>query len=69
MLQRGSVEKPIHEHGFLIAIEIEEGGPTHEQVALKLADACTFMESVGKTDVTYMGLIDDEPIDFNGYED
>lgn len=58
MLQRGSVEKSVHEHGFLISIELEEGGPTPEQVQLKLADACMYVEGVGKTDVSYMGQLD-----------
>ncbi len=44
--------------GFLVAVEVDEGGPTSEQIALKLGDAPRWMEGVGNIDVDQMGAVD-----------
>jgi len=44
-------------YGFLIQIEVEDGVDANK-LALKLADACSFVEGVGKTEVEFMGVID-----------
>lgn len=57
MLQR---EKgPVtHEEGFLIAVEVQKGGPSPEDIRFKLADALSWVEGVGKTDVHYLGPVE-----------
>jgi hypothetical protein len=52
---------------FLCAVEIEDGGrATPEAISLKLADALSFVEDVGRTEVECLGEITqtepDEPI-------
>ena len=59
MLRRRGVDKPVHTWGYLVAVEIEEGGTTSpEQVALRIADGLTFMEDVGDVDVESLGQIE-----------
>lgn len=61
MLQRGK-DTSTYIHGFLVGVEMEEGAPTSaEQVALRLADACSFMEGIGKIDVESLGKLDIYP--------
>ena len=47
------------EHGFLISVEIEEGGRfTSETVALKLADSLVWCEGIGTVDVEELGAVE-----------
>ena len=55
MLQRTTEGVRLIEHAFLVAIEVQEGGPTHEQIELKLADSVAWVEGVGRVDVNYLG--------------
>lgn len=45
------------QQGFLISIETEEGVPI-DALKSHLADACTWIEGTGKTDVDYIGEIE-----------
>lgn len=59
MLRRSNIDKPVHTYGYLVAVEIEEGGATSPDTAgLRIADSLTFMEDVGKVDVTDLGRIE-----------
>lgn len=50
-------------YGFIICVEAEEGTSV-DAISLKLADACTWVEGVGHTDVEFMGEI--EEVDDDG---
>lgn len=58
MLQHRTDKRPIAIHGFLVAVEIEEGSTTAEQVSLRLAESLSFMEGTGHCDVETLGVID-----------
>lgn len=51
---RGEV---LHEEGFLVAVEVQKGvDPGY--LKHMLADALTWIEGVGKTDIHYMGKVE-----------
>jgi len=57
MLQRDG--GPINLFGFLVGVEIEEGGSTTpEQVTMRLADGLSWMEGIGKVEVENLGKIE-----------
>jgi len=60
MLQSHTNRTPsVKEHGFILAIEVDDA-VSIEQVELKLADALTWMEGVGRCEVTHMGVLENE---------
>lgn len=60
MLQRkpDGKEPKLHTYGFLIGVELEAGVLTAEQAALRLGDALSFVEGVGRVDVDCLGEIE-----------
>ena len=59
---------PTRTYGFLVAVEVEEGGHTpHERIPFYLADALSWVEGTGKVDVEPLGEI--ENLDFEDEED
>lgn len=58
MLQHHNIPIKLIEHAFLVAVEAEEGCPTHEQIELKLADSLTWVEGTGRIDIQYLGEMD-----------
>lgn len=57
MLQRRDL--PTTSQAFLLAVEVQEGGPTVQQLVNALSDAVRFIEGTGETDVTPLGLLDE----------
>ena len=58
MLRRGK-DNPVHLWGYLVGVEVEEGGHTSpNNVALRIADSLAFMEDIGKVDVEELGKLD-----------
>lgn len=51
----------LHEHGYILCVEVEDGGPTPERVINAISDALTFIEGVGKVETNYMGQFEDIP--------
>lgn len=49
----------VKEHGFLIAVELEDW-QSPEKVADKFAEAVTWVEGVGRCEVTHMGVLEPE---------
>lgn len=61
MLQRKpgqGADVKLRTFGFLLSAEIEQGETTPEQVAVRLADALTFVEGVGNVQCELLGEID-----------
>lgn len=73
MLQRKPGPPPkLRTYGFLVGIELDLDDTSPDQVALKLGDACTFMEGAGAAQVECLGEIadyDDEPEGTSGLGD
>lgn len=58
MLHAGST-KPIVLCGFLVGVEMEAGGgTTSEEVKMRIADGLTWMDSIGKVDITDLGEVE-----------
>ena len=61
MLQRkedGSPDLPLREHGFMLSVELEDGGKTTvNDCVKKLSDSLAFAEGTGTVDVEYIGDI------------
>ena len=53
-------ETRIVTHGFIIAIQAEEG-TDKDLISTHLADACRWVEGVGESEVTYMGQFEEVP--------
>lgn len=60
MLQRDK-PTPVTMYGFLVGIELQPGSLPLEKVADALADACSWMEGTGKTEVEILGPLDIYP--------
>lgn len=58
MLQNSKEQPKLKLFGFLVGIEIQDGITTAERVADALADACSWVEGVGKVDVECLGQIE-----------
>lgn len=59
MLQRKGKPVTLTTYGFLVGVEIEDGGSASpEQVALRIADSLTYIEDVGHVDVESLGKVD-----------
>ena len=42
-------------HGFILDVECDQHAPSHEVIAMKIADALAFVEGCGIVNVGYMG--------------
>lgn len=58
--------KPTVGVGFLLCVEIEEGGPSHREVCNKLGDALSFVEGIGQVQIECLGVIDTVEVDETG---
>lgn len=56
MLQRN--DKSVKTYAFLLAVEIEDGGPAYDKIIERLAGSLSFMEGVGRVDAEALGEID-----------
>lgn len=66
MLQNKGRPVTTTSYGFLLSVEIEDGGRVSpEQVSLRLADSLTYMEDVGNVEVECLGKLDlyEDPTD------
>lgn len=64
MLQRKpSGNAPLRQWAYLIAVEIEDGEITPEQVSMRLSDALSFVEGIGTVDVDQLGEITPENLE------
>ena len=53
-----SNQRPYKVHGFLLAIELEEGVlTTPEDLRLRLAGACQWIDGVGTIDCDHIGVV------------
>lgn len=45
--------RPIRTSMFQVVVEVEEGGPTDEQICQKLVDGLLWVEGVGRVDADF----------------
>lgn len=63
MLQREKGKKPLKLMGFLGCIELEEGGPSTEEICNRLIDAVKYLEGIGQSDFECLGEVHTESDD------
>lgn len=59
MLNRKAALKPTREYAYLVSIELEDDVPP-ESMINKLSDAVIWVEGVGRTDIEFLGQLEEE---------